>query len=171
VGTAGIPIGVRIATATTMPSAVYGQHRHGRQHHAVEAAAHTVGEPDARGDHGQPLRAQDHDRHQQQAERDHHHHAHTHGRSRRRAARLCASLGLPLLPIQMGRLGALAELETYDVEALVPYLHGDCYRDERLNDARPGLAPWMRFANRWPSPPLRVTRSHVEREENGGGKD
>jgi NAD+ kinase len=48
------------------------------------------------------------------------------------AARLCAPLGLPLLPIQMGRLGALAELETHEVEALVPYLHGDCYRDERL---------------------------------------
>jgi hypothetical protein len=49
VGTAGIPIGVRIATATTM---LDGQHRRGRQCHAVEPAAHRVGDPHARGDDG-----------------------------------------------------------------------------------------------------------------------
>ncbi len=49
------------------------------------------------------------------------------------AARLCAPLDIPLLPIQLGRLGLLAEIETHDVDVVLPYyLRGDCWRDGRL---------------------------------------
>ena len=49
------------------------------------------------------------------------------------AARLCAPLGIPLLPVQLGRLGLLAEVEAHDIEAVLPhYLRGDCWRDARL---------------------------------------
>jgi len=49
------------------------------------------------------------------------------------AARLCAPLGIPLLPVQLGRLGQLAEVEARDVGDVLPhYPRGDCWRDARL---------------------------------------
>ncbi|MDQ2829187.1 MAG: NAD(+)/NADH kinase [Chloroflexota bacterium] len=49
------------------------------------------------------------------------------------AARLCAPLGIPLLPVQLGQLGLLAEVEAQDIDAALPhYLRGDCWRDARL---------------------------------------
>lgn len=49
------------------------------------------------------------------------------------AARLCAPLGIPLLPVQLGRLGQLAEVEAHEVATTLPlYLRGECWRDERL---------------------------------------
>ncbi len=49
------------------------------------------------------------------------------------AARLCAPLAIPLLTVQLGRLGLLAEVEAHDIDAALPYyLHGDCWRDARL---------------------------------------
>ncbi len=49
------------------------------------------------------------------------------------AARLCAPLGIPVLPVQLGRLGLLAEVEAQDLDTALPhYLRGECWRDARL---------------------------------------